>query len=338
MGENRNINEVYFKIMEKKFFTRMLTKPTYIEYKVNDDLGSGVIKRIILNKGLEFCLCKNNDFCRELLNSELDEKRFIEITYCIDGEARIKLDAENQWIHIKKGDLMFYRNHDLSQNARFHIKLNNYSGIVIGLDGDELKKLFFPECGACMLKEWDKSIASIFKGDTSFKIKAPPSIEWDMQDLLKYNYNFKEVTSLLLCQSKLIEIISKSINYGLIKRKEINLTQSDKENIYKAKDILVKNIEHPPTIEELSEMCNINSYKLKKGFKELFNNTPYGYLREMRLYKGKYLIENTENSILEIANDVGYTNPSKFSEAFKLKFNITPSECRKVNRNIESHK
>ncbi|MBU5675202.1 AraC family transcriptional regulator [Alkaliphilus sp. MSJ-5] len=334
MEQNKNINEVYFNIMENRFLTRTITKPTFIEYKVNDYLGSGMLNRVILNKGLEFCLCKNHTFSRELLNSELDEKRFIEINYCIDGEATIGLGIEKDWINLKKGDLMFYRNHNLPQAECFNMELDNYSGIVIGLDGDELKKFFFPECEEDMLKEWDKSIESIFKGNTYFKVKAPPSIEWDMKDLLKYNYNFKDVTSLLLCQGKLMEIISKSVSYGISKRKEINLTQSDKEYIYKAKDILIKNIEYPPSIEELSEMCNTNSYKLKKGFKELFNNTPYGYLREVRMYKGKYLIENTDKNISEIASYVGYTNPSKFSEAFKLKFNITPSECRKVNKNI----
>ncbi|WP_032122409.1 helix-turn-helix transcriptional regulator [Clostridium amazonitimonense] len=338
MKESKNINELYFNIMEDRFLTRTITKPTFIEYKVNDYLGSGVLNRVILNKGLEFCLCENHTFNRELLNSDLNEERFIEINYCIDGEATINLEFENQLIHLKKGDLMFYRNHKLPHSQCFNMELNNYSGIIIGLDADELKKFFFPECEEDMLRQWDKSIESIFKGNTYFKVKAPAGIEWDMKDLLKYNYNFKDITSLLLCQSKLMEIISKSVSYGVSKRKEINLTKEDKEYIYTAKEILIKNIECPPSIEELAEMCNINSYKLKKGFKEVFNNTPYGYLREVRMYKGKYLIENTDKNISEIASSVGYANPSKFSEAFKSKFNITPSECRKVNKNIENRK
>ncbi|AFS77456.1 AraC family transcriptional regulator [Gottschalkia acidurici 9a] len=330
----KNINEVYFNLMEKKFLTRTMDKPTLIEYRVKDDLGTGMISRVILNKGLEFCICRDHTLNRELLNSELNEKRFIEINYCISGKGSIKLASEKNCINLEKGDLMFYRNDKLEKTERFSMELNNYTGVIIGLDGDELKKIFFPEREKEMLEEWDRSIESIFKGSTHFKVKAPSSIEWDIKDLLNYNYKFEDVTSLLLCQSKLMEIISKSLNYGINKRKEINLSKSDIEEIYKAKDILNNNIDEPPSIEELASLCSTNTYKLKKGFKELFNNTPYGYLRETRMHKGKYLLENTDMTISEIASSVGYTNPSKFSEAFKIKYNITPSECRKVNKNI----
>lgn len=332
MEEYRNINEIYFDLMENNFLNKTVTKPTSVEYKVKDYLGCGVINRIILNKGLEFCVCKNHTFSRKLLNSQLNEKQFVEITYCIDGEATVNLDIHKDFIKFKKGDLIFYRNHNLSQSECFNIELKNYTGITVGIDDNMLKKFFFSECEETMLKQWEKSLNVIFGECTHLKVKAPPVIEWDMKELL--NYNFKDVTSFLLCQSKLIEVISKSINYGISKRRDITLTKLDKEYICKAKDILTRNIEYPPSIEALSEMCNTNSYKLKKGFKELFNKTPYGYLREVRMYKGKYLLENTDMNISEIASCVGYTNPSKFSEAFKIKFNITPSEYRQVHKNI----
>ena len=40
--------------MEKKFLNRTMDKPKLIEYRVKDDLGTGMISRVILNKGLEF--------------------------------------------------------------------------------------------------------------------------------------------------------------------------------------------------------------------------------------------------------------------------------------------
>lgn len=320
--------------MENRCLTRTVIKPTFIQYKVNDNIGSGLISRVILNQGLEFYLSTDYTGTTQVSNSELKYKNFFEINYCISGQSIVYLENKKESINIKEGDLVFHTNDDLSLSECFIMEMKNYNGFIISLCNDEIKKFFFPECVEEMLETWEKSMKAIFKGKSYFKVKAPPSIEWSIRELLRYNYDFKDAISLLLCQSKLIEIISKSVSYGISKRKEINLNKADIDEIYKAKDILMNNIESPPSIKELSRICNIDPYKLKKGFKELFNNTPYGYLREVRLHKGRYLLENTEMNLSEIANIVGYNNPSKFSEAFKIQFNITPSEYREVNKSI----
>src|SRR5690606_24889987 len=49
--------------------------------------------------------------------------------------------------------------------------------------------------------------------------------------------------------------------------------ETDREKIYKARDVLLQHIGEPITIKELSRKVAINECYLKKGFKELFGTT-----------------------------------------------------------------
>ena len=44
------------------------------------------------------------------------------------------------------------------------------------------------------------------------------------------------------------------------------------------------------------------------------------------------LLKNSDKSITEIAADVGYSNVSKFGEAFKKMYQISPKEYRKKDK------
>jgi len=99
----------------------------------------------------------------------------------------------------------------------------------------------------------------------------------------------------------------------------------EKERIVFARDYLVKNIESPPTLVELAKIAGINEYKLKRGFKEMFNQTAFSYLSDLRLELAKNDLLEGKKQATEIAFELGYCSLPHFSNAFKKKFGITPS-------------
>lgn len=56
-------------------------------------------------------------------------------------------------------------------------------------------------------------------------------------------------------------------------------TDYDKQRIFFARDCLLKNIDAPPTLSQLARAAGLNEFKLKKGFKEIFNQTVFEYLK-----------------------------------------------------------
>ena len=55
------------------------------------------------------------------------------------------------------------------------------------------------------------------------------------------------------------------------------------------------------------------------------------YLKKIKMEYAKTMIITTNKNIGDIANETGYKNPSKFSEAFKNYFGVLPNKYRKIN-------
>ena len=84
------------------------------------------------------------------------------------------------------------------------------------------------------------------------------------------------------------------------------------------------------TIDSLSDLFDIPTSTLKRCFKGVYGTTIHHYLKECRINAAKRLLQESDQSILEIANAVGYENGSKFTSAFKEATGVTPSAYRKV--------
>lgn len=140
----------------------------------------------------------------------------------------------------------------------------------------------------------------------------------------------------LYLESKIIDLIYITIsNIKKNSQKEdYSFSSKDTECLHKAKDILIKNFTNPPSLKSLAHQAAINEFKLKKGFKQIFGTTVYGFLQEYRLNEAKYLLENNEINIGEASSLVGYKSISHFSKIFKEQFGITPIEIKKEQKKI----
>eukprot|EP01035_Chromulina_nebulosa_P028288 gene28288-37334_t len=105
-------------------------------------------------------------------------------------------------------------------------------------------------------------------------------------------------------------------------------TEYDYERIIFARDYLLKNIEVPPSLAELSHIAGINEFKLKKGFRETFNQSVFQYLSNHRLETAKIHLLEGSKSPTELAFELGYSSLQHFSTAFKKKFGMPPKQVR----------
>ena len=103
---------------------------------------------------------------------------------------------------------------------------------------------------------------------------------------------------------------------------------SDKEKIIAARDYINHQYAQAPSLTEIAKAVGINEYKLKKGFKEMFQSTVFGYLTQKRLSLAKQYLLNTEKTAAQISLDLGYSSPQHFSNQFKQHFGITPNAIR----------
>ncbi|MGD8781965.1 MAG: AraC family transcriptional regulator [Ignavibacteria bacterium] len=132
----------------------------------------------------------------------------------------------------------------------------------------------------------------------------------------------------MFVEAKTLELFALlSCNDDNCKKQEITCTLRDK--MLEAKYIIEKQYNNPPSLNELAKHLGICNTTLKECFKNVFNNTVFGYLFEYRMKKAEeLLINNLELSIFEIAQKLGYEHQTNFGVAFKRKYGVTPLEFR----------
>jgi AraC-like DNA-binding protein len=96
----------------------------------------------------------------------------------------------------------------------------------------------------------------------------------------------------------------------------------------KAKQIIDKDPASHIHIPMLADKAGINEFKLKIGFQELFRTSPYQYRLRLCLERAKELLEDTDDTIDQIASKVGFDTYNGFSTAFKKAFSIPPTTYR----------
>jgi len=130
----------------------------------------------------------------------------------------------------------------------------------------------------------------------------------------------------LFMESKALELIAATLNrFGQTWRPtDIPLSSGDVERLYESRRLLFENMEAPPTIREIARAVGINEFKLKKGFRKIFNCTPFQALRAHRMEQARNMLNGADMTVGEVASRVGYTNMSHFTTAFRNQFGVTP--------------
>ncbi|NJO00900.1 MAG: helix-turn-helix transcriptional regulator [Bacteroidia bacterium] len=151
-----------------------------------------------------------------------------------------------------------------------------------------------------------------------------------MQALVKqvFHNQFSGKAKMMFFRSQMTTLLAHFFGeLSLVNEKTI--PANEKAKLLLAKEILSENLEAPPSLSELARQIGLNTFKLKKNFKELFGVPVFKYLQHERLTKAYELLRNERVSIQEAAWHVGYDSLSSFSNAFHKKFGFRPSEIKR---------
>ena len=125
-------------------------------------------------------------------------------------------------------------------------------------------------------------------------------------------------------ESKAMELISHQLaKVALIESGRKNpsvLRPDDIERIHEARDILIRNLQDPPSLLDLAWQVGLNDTKLKRGFRQIFGTTVFGYLQLKRLERGRELLEEGQMNITEVAYARSYSSLAHFTPAFVKHF------------------
>ena len=106
----------------------------------------------------------------------------------------------------------------------------------------------------------------------------------------------------------------------------ITLHSKDMERIMYIKEILLSNLEKPPSLLELARISGTNKNKLNTDFRQVFGTSVFEFLRASRLEYARELLENKKMNVTEASFEVGYAHQQSFTRAFRNHFGTNPMD------------
>ena len=90
----------------------------------------------------------------------------------------------------------------------------------------------------------------------------------------------------------------------------------------------------PLTLEQLAEEGHMNKFYLSHAFKREYGVSPINYLIAKRIEESKYLLAETDLSMSQIAQLLGFSSLSYFSQVFQRTQAVSPKEYRQHLRGM----
>lgn len=113
--------------------------------------------------------------------------------------------------------------------------------------------------------------------------------------------------------------------YGKLEKNKKNRAY---DNILPAVDYIEKNYTEKIYIEHLAALCNLSPSRFFSVFKETMGNTPIGYKNAVKIQKSMELLYETDMSVEEIAETLGFSSTAHFRKQFKQILGVTPKKIR----------
>jgi AraC-like DNA-binding protein len=126
-------------------------------------------------------------------------------------------------------------------------------------------------------------------------------------------------------EAKVLELLSLQLEQSFRPVTECpSLRKPDLDRIHQVREYLDEHFLNPASLPEIARMFGLNDFKLKKGFREQYNTTVFGYAHERRMGLAQKLLNEGILNVSQVADVVGYENPNHFSAAFKKRFGYSP--------------
>ena len=140
----------------------------------------------------------------------------------------------------------------------------------------------------------------------------------------------------LLLKSKLYEFFYLLFKYRYVNRHYTDDTYQKYQKLKEMIGYLEQHYAEPIQIDHLATTFGYSKNHFMNIFKQHTGTSCMDYLIRMRLEKACEKLVQTNQSVQEIASQVGFTNLSNFNRQFKQHFHLTPRQYRNQQLKKES--
>ena len=286
-------------------------------FKNNDESNAS---RMTIEEGFYVLRFQNdtNEVTREVreINSS-----FIQFHFCLKGQGDFLFNTGNYVFNVKEEHSILLYNPQRDLPIDLKLQPNTWIiGVVISIK--KFHSLFSQDADHIHFLSPENSTKKYYDNGN-----ITPSMAVVLSQILSSNIH--ESMKALYLKGKVYELLSLYFN----KNEDTDIEQCpfliDEDNVRKirlAKEIILKNMSEPPSLQELSEEIGLSLNKLKEGFKQLYGDTVFGYLLDHKMEEARRMLASTNYNVNEVGLRIGYSTSSHFIAAFKKKYGTTPKK------------
>ncbi|MEH2259495.1 helix-turn-helix transcriptional regulator [Nostoc sp.] len=285
--------------------------------------GEGHYRRVKLRQSLVLDI-HSHQHCDNLIIKRIDHPHPLEFWFMLSGHWREsspwavnETEAGQYGFHgsgmIVKGEDEFSEGWQLSMSVTFEPELLQS---FIGNSSGEL-----PKALQHLVREPNQPLH--FRSNLM-----TPMMQYNVQRILHCPY--QGIIKRTYLEGKALELLAllleQEAEIQMGSRTPKPLKSGTLERILYARDLLLQQLDNPPSTAELARLVKLNEYALKRGFLQVFGKPLFAYLHDYRLEQARQLLEIGEMKVSEVAQKIGFASRNHFAAAFRKKFGVNPKE------------
>ncbi len=292
-----------------------------MEHEFEKDPLGGMNERVSLYDGIDLSYI---DIVSDPLSIRHEASEHImQIDYCKAGQAVWETRNGNS-IFLDPGDFSVHTP-DACTDSSLRFPTGRYQGLTVRIDLREVSA--HPPESIAETGIFDGSLREKFCRDRTISFLAGNERS---ESIFSAFYGQPEKLKLSYQRIKVLELLLYLI--------QIEFPPPDRLPNYQAKHVeivreihgrLLQHMEQRVTIEELSRQYLIDPTTLKSAFKAVYGTSLAAHIKKHRMEQAAKMLRETDMSIAEISQTVGYDSQSKFAAAFRSFFQVLPREYRK---------
>jgi AraC-like DNA-binding protein len=281
-------------------------------------MGQGYWRRVRPSAGFELVVC-DITLQQTLTMSSREGGSSLNLGFCTGQSLRWSVEGRREEFGLEIGEVSAYGNLDVSSSCTYEDN-KRFQGLTIKL-GQQHAQGMLQHMPLDMLR-------SALTGSLYVNSRTTPRMQRIIHDIMccPYEGDIKRI----YLEGKALELLAAYLHESLLERQASPATQglsrTDVASLQQARQILDAELLHPPGIAALARMVCLNEYKLKKGFKQLFGMPVHAYVIDQRLEAAVHLLEQGKLRITEAAIAAGFGKAGHFTEHFKRKYGMNPSQ------------
>lgn len=232
----------------------------------------------------------------------------LEIHCIVEGEAVFHLNQ--QQYQAVRGDLIIVNSNEL--HGGLCTKAPYYAHVVIFDVGDISPELAKKNC--------------IF----SRHVKGDKAAEQLMQRISREK-NTADFAYKQMCKGLVLELLSylcRNYVVQMIPERDSRRRKKDLDRLNTVLNYIERHISEPITNAQLAKIACLSEDRFCHVFRSGVGKPPLQYINDMRLKKALSLLENSEHTVTEVAESIGFRDYNHFGRLFRKRYGCTPYDIK----------